>query len=73
MLAQPAADLALDQRGAGQEPKPEPQLVAVIFREFDGLGLGIKDHDAFVLVWRWNGTVRQIRFPRLLAVILTFK
>ena len=45
-LAQPAAHLALDQGGAGQQPQPQPELVAVIFREFDGLGLGIEDHDA---------------------------
>ena len=48
-LAQPAAHLALDQGGAGQKPKPQPEFVAVIFREFDGLGLGIEDHDAIML------------------------
>jgi len=47
-LTQPAAYLALDQGRAGQEAEPQSKFVAVIFREFDGLGLGIKDHDAII-------------------------
>jgi len=31
----------------------------VIFREFDGLGLGIKDHDAFTLAWHRDDMVWQ--------------
>jgi hypothetical protein len=30
----------LDQGRAGQEAEPQSKLIAVIFREFDGLGLG---------------------------------
>jgi len=47
-FAQAAAYRALDQGRAGQKAQPQPDLVAVIFREFDGLGLGIEDHDATV-------------------------
>ena len=50
-LAQPAAHLALDQGGAGQQPQPQPELVAMLVRQFDGLGFGIKDHGA-IIFWR---------------------
>jgi len=43
-LAQATAHLTLDQGRAGEEPKPQPKLVAVIVRQFHGLGLGIKHH-----------------------------
>src|SRR6185312_4952758 len=42
LFAQAAADRSLDQRRAGQEAKPQTELVAMI--ALDGLGLGIKDH-----------------------------
>src|SRR4029453_16171277 len=41
---QTAAPLALDQGRAGQEAKPQPEFVAMMFREFDGLGLCIESH-----------------------------
>jgi len=47
-LAQPAAHLALDQGRTRQQPQPQSELIAMLVREFDGLGLGIKDHDAIV-------------------------
>jgi len=44
-LAQPGADLTLDQRGAGEEPQPQPQLLGMVLGQLDGLSLGIKSHD----------------------------
>jgi len=39
-LAQPAAYLALDQGRAGQQAEHNRSFVAMLVREFDGLGLG---------------------------------
>jgi len=50
-LPQPAPHLTFDQVRAGQQAQPEPKLVGMIIRKFDGLGLGIKNHDAFTAVW----------------------
>src|SRR4029077_20493285 len=49
--AQPASHLPLDQGRTGQKAKPQPKLVAMVFREFDSLALGIKDH-AIIPDWR---------------------
>src|SRR4051812_28837616 len=59
-LAQTAAHLTLDQRGAGQEAKPKPEFVTMMFGKFDGLGLGIEDHDAN-LVRRGRPAIRTAR------------
>jgi hypothetical protein len=61
----PAAHLALDQGGAGQEAQPQPELVAVIFREFDRLGLGIEDHDAITCLGLAGSTETAICIGRL--------
>ena len=46
MFAQPAADLALDQRSAGQQAQPQPQLRLVVVRALCDLGLGIQRYGA---------------------------
>jgi hypothetical protein len=41
----------------------------MIFREFDGLGLGIKDHDAIITAWSHPAAPRAGSRP----IVLTFK
>ncbi|MEY9567864.1 hypothetical protein ABH978_003703 [Bradyrhizobium ottawaense] len=62
-LPQPAANLALDQGGAGQKAQPQPKLVGMVFRRFDGLGLGIEHLGAFTLGGHW----RRHGFPNILS------
>jgi hypothetical protein len=49
----------------------------VIFREFDGLGLGIKDHDAIIPACRLHRStesgIADLAFVGFPPVILTFK
>ena len=58
-LAQAAAHLALDQRRAGEKTQPEAQLLPVILRALDRLGLGVERE------WRCSSMFRfPLRPPR---------
>ena len=76
-LTQPAAHLALDQGRAGQKAEPQSKLVAVIFRELDGLGLGIEGQYAIIPAWnllaRTESGIAELALVGFLPVILTFK
>ena len=49
LFAQPSPHLALDQRRAGQQPQPQPQLGLVVVRALGHFRLGVERNGDFVV------------------------